>query len=299
MSDEEVGLARSWEGGAVVQVFDNLGVDGATLHLKGVADELEYDAEVTMGAEAAESFAGCPYLFARLLPVGGLWVLSGTQLRFEESDAQAALRWAADWATRFPSTVFRNPEFLAKGWDKQKEDSAEFTAYFGSDTVVFPVGEAADRIREFWLHRHGAALGEKFLRDSGFDLSAHDLTGVETVGLMYDELDGLRLLYDYGRLLDVFAEPRLVRRHEGRRVVESYLKDDETGPVPLRRAAERNPDHADIVFAHILKRKDFSWARDGEKLLERHMPESFRTPPLPRQLPLPRRLAEAFSSSQE
>jgi len=46
-----------------------------------------------------------------------------------------AYRLAAELAATHPALVFRNPERLAQGRERQREERGHFIAFFGSDLV--------------------------------------------------------------------------------------------------------------------------------------------------------------------
>jgi hypothetical protein len=296
LSDEDRSLLRSWDGGAVTQVYELQGREGAAVRLRGVIDELEYTAEVTMGSAIARRIAKAKYLFARLLPVGQLWVVSGSQLQFSARQEREALELAAEWAFKLPEVIWRNPDLLSKGWELQRHDRELFCEFFGSDVALFPVDEARTRIGEYWQwrFRQGRDGADDAAPEPFFSFDADDLVGVETVGMVYDEVEGISFVKDYDRLLDVFDDPRLVRRRMGKMIVTDYLKGEELGPAPRRRAAQADPAKSDRVFALLLGRKSFSWERDSEALLRRYKPSWFETEPRPKQIPFSDRLTEAF-----
>ena len=296
LAEEDRELLRSWDGGAVTQVYEIAGRQGAAIRLRGVLDELDYTAEVTMGAATARRIAKAKYLFTRLLPVGPRWVVSGSQMQYSARQEREALELAAQWAFQMREVVFRNPELLEKGWELQRHDRSLFCQYFGSDLAVFPAGEARERYAAYWTWRfaQGREDSGEAAPEAVFPLDENVLAGVETVGMLYDEVEGLSFVPDYDRLLRVFDDPALVRRRMGKMIVSDYLRGEEFGPAPLRRAAEADPAKADRLFSLLLGRKGFSWERDGEALLRRYKPDWFASEPLPRQIPFSDRLTKAF-----
>jgi hypothetical protein len=119
------------------------------------------------------------------------------------------------------------------------------------------------------------------------------LTEAETVGMIYDEEDGLSFWPDLGTLDEAFVNPDLVARGPHRRAVQDYLKSPGVSPVPLRRLAERDPARASRVFAQLLKRPTFSWERDGDALLRERKASYFDQPPIPSIIPVSDKLARA------
>jgi len=55
--------------------------------------------------------------------------------------------------TRHPALVFRNPERLAQGRQRQREERRHFIAFFGSDLVVLSGEGLAARMAAYWQFR--------------------------------------------------------------------------------------------------------------------------------------------------
>lgn len=119
-----------------------------------------------------------------------------------------------------------------------------------------------------------------------------DLTGAETVALIYDETDGLGFYAEFGLVEEAFVNPDVLRRRRWRERTLSYLEDDSVEPMVLRRLAARHPEKASVVFRRLLKRPRFDWVRDGEALMREFKPLYFHRLPRPRVSPLSERLAE-------
>ncbi|MDN5858888.1 MAG: hypothetical protein L0H84_09715 [Pseudonocardia sp.] len=56
-----------------------------------------------------------------------------------------------------------------------------------------------------------------------------------TVGLIFDEHDGLEVYGDLGLVQEAFDDPGLARRPAYRRILKAYLTADDLSPVPLVR----------------------------------------------------------------
>jgi hypothetical protein len=115
--------------------------------------------------------------------------------------------------------------------------------------------------------------------------------------VIYDEVDGLNFLADFGRVEEAFAHPELAADRSYQQVVRSYLEDSSISPRLLRRLAERDPQAASRVFQRVLKRPRFSWEQDGEALLRRYKAGYFERPVLPSVTPVSETLAQAQLSS--
>ncbi len=217
-----------------------------------------------------------------------------------------AHRLAAELAARHPALVFRNPEKLARAWELQREERRHFIAFFGSDLVVLPGRELGARMRAYARFRmhdvrdaEGKSAAEHARETYGlappvldFGLPA-EWGEAETVGVIYDEVEGLNFFLSFGLVEEAFANPELAADRRHRQAVLGSLKDPSLSPLPLRRLAERDPERASRVFQRALKQPDFLWERDGEALLRRHKTSYFERPALPSITPLSDPLARA------
>src|SRR5262249_35671319 len=118
-----------------------------------------------------------------------------------------------------------------------------------------------------------------------------DLIESETVGVIYDEVEGLNFFAEFGLVEAVFTDPALLRRRLYRQRLLDYLDDDTVSPLPFRRLADRDPDRASLLFQKLLRQPKFEWRRDGENLLREHKAEFFDRPPQPSITPISERLA--------
>ena len=113
-----------------------------------------------------------------------------------------------------------------------------------------------------------------------FELPA-GLADADTIGIIYDETDGLNFYNDYGMLHALFAEPALAADKRYADVLKGYLQAETIGPLPFRRLAAAHPDTADAVFRKVLRKPNFTWAEHGEALLRRRKPWYYEREPRP------------------
>ena len=159
------------------------------------------------------------FLYARLVPirpVPGVWLVSGTMSPYPKSGAAHVAQAALQAATRRPELVFRNPEKVEQGWKQMREDRAAFVEFFGGDELVLPPAEAEERLNAYYRHQQEAALARRPARRRppnlpGLDVPAFEfppgLADADTVGIIYDETDGLNFYPEYGMLRDLFGDP--------------------------------------------------------------------------------------------
>jgi hypothetical protein len=182
--------------------------------------------------------------------------------------------------------------------ERQRAERDRFVRFFGTDLVVLPGDQLDDQMRqyqEFSSKEILAALPDA-VRDDRANAPTPELTGAElsdceTVGVVYDEIDGLNFYAEFGLVEAVFADPTLLRRRRYEQQLLDYLDDDSVSPLPFRRLADRDPQRASVLFQELLHRPDFDWHRDGEGLLREHKAAYFDRPPRPSISPISERLA--------
>jgi hypothetical protein len=113
-----------------------------------------------------------------------------------------------------------------------------------------------------------------------FELPA-ELADAETVGVIYDEVDGLNFYNEYGMLRDLFADPALASDKRYADVLRGYLRAETIGPLPFRRLAAAHPQTVDAVFRKILRQPHFAWAEHGEACCAGVSPGTTSASPVP------------------
>ena len=107
------------------------------------------------------------------------------------------------------------------------------------------------------------------------------LADADTVGVIFDDVDGLNFYPDYGMLRDLFGDPVLAADKQYADVLRGYLGSETIAPLPLQRLAAAHPDTVDAVFRKILRKRDFTWAEHGEALMRRRKAWYYRREPRP------------------
>jgi len=266
---------------------------GPALEVVNLVDELTYRVRSNVGPSVFRQMPRRSFLITRLVPVGDEWMLSGPTRVLRPADRDVAYRLALDLSLRIPEAVYRNPEKLAAAWEIQRTDRARFVRFFGSDLVVLPGDQVSDRMDAYlaFCSDEVSRAATPPVRPGGRSARRlpelpPDLTEAETVGLIYDEVEGLCFFAEFGVVEAAFADPDLLRLRHYRAHVLSYLRDDSVQPLVLRRLAERDPHRAGVLFRRLLKRPRFDWSSDGEDLLREFKAEHFDRPPRPRVSPV-------------
>ena len=232
-------------------------------------------------------------MHARLVPicpVPGTWLVSGSMSPYRRSGAAQIAQAALAAAMERPELVYRNPGKLNQAWTQMREDRAAFVEFFGSDELVLPPAEAEERLNAFHRHRQEAALARQPSRRRpsnlpGVDVPAYEfppeLADADTIGMIYDETDGLNFHNEYGMLRELFADPALAADKQYTDMLRGYLRSETIGPLPFRRLAAAHPDTGDAVFRKVLRKPGFSWAEHGEALMHRQKPWYYEHEPVP------------------
>jgi hypothetical protein len=258
--------------------------DSLTLH--NLLDELDYE------AYSGNPVAGIPvetrdFVLTRLVPMApDAWTFSGSMTPIPRENAKIVAELAMEWSGTRPRLVFRNPEKARAGWEMMRKDQEEFVEFFGSDQVVIPAAEAESRISEYYRQRQEQVLARQSPDkprpevtegvDRPFFAIPESLKSLDTIGVIFDETDGLSLLPDFGMLEELFDRPALAADKRYADALLGYLDSESIYPGVLRRLALAHPDTADQVFQTVLKKPSFTWAKHGELLLRKHKPWYFR-----------------------
>ena len=284
-------LLRGWRD-PVDGIFEIRRRDGDSLILLNLVDDLEYRTYSNMGPAAFRPLPKHGFVYARLVPVRPVpdaWLVSGSMRAYRKSDAAQVAQVALELATKLPELVYRNPGKLEQAWEQMRADRAAFVEYFGRDELVLPPAEAEERINAFYRHGQEAALARRPDRRPphipGVDVPAFqlppELADADTIGIIYDETDGLNFYNEYGMLRELFADPALESDKRYADVLRGYLRAETIGPLPFRRLAAADPQTVDAVFRKILGQPHFTWAEHGEALLRRRKPWYYEHEPRP------------------
>jgi len=299
-------MLRGWRD-PVDGIFEIRGRDGDSLILLNLVDDLEYRTYSNMGPAAFRPLPKHGFVYARLVPVRPVpdaWLVSGSMRAYRKSDAEQVAQVALELATRLPELVYRNPGKVEQAWQQMRADRAAFIEFFGCDELVLPPAEAEERINAFYRRRQEAALARRQDRRRppnipGVDMPAFELPAefadADTIGVIYDETDGLNFFNEYGMLHELFADPALASDKRCADVLRGYLRAETIGPLPFRRLAAAHPQTVDAVFRKILRQPHFTWAEHGEALLRRRKPWYYEHEPRPDRTVIGARLSELIS----
>ncbi|MEU6655166.1 hypothetical protein ABZ904_38640 [Streptomyces sp. NPDC046900] len=261
--------------------------------LLNLLDDLEYRTYSNVGRAAFRGVSKGSFLHTCLVPVhpaGGAWLVSGAMSSYPKSSATEIAQAALQLATSRPELVFHNPQKVDQGWQAMREDRTAFVEFCGGDELALPPAEAEDLLNAYYRHRQEAAVAKQPDRARGRRLPGLDLpffelppelAGSDSIGVIYDQVDGLNFYADYGMLQDLFADPALGGRRQYQDLLRTYLREESIGPLPIRRLAAAHPETVDTVFRKLLRKPEFTWCEHGEALLRRRKPWYYANEPRP------------------
>ncbi|MCC9309379.1 hypothetical protein LN042_20225 [Kitasatospora sp. RB6PN24] len=303
LTDDDREILLGWRD-PVEGIFEIRRKDGDALVLLNLVDDLEYRTYSNVGPGAFRGVSKGGFLLTSLVPVhsvDGVWLISGMMLSYPKSSATEIAQAAIQLATSQPELVFRNPEKIEQGWARMREDRAAFVEFFDADVLVLTPAEAEQQLNSYYRHRQEVTIAEhpnhaRGRRLPGLDFPAfelpRELADSDTIGVIYDEIDGLNFYADYGLLRDLFANPTLAGRRQYQDVLRTYLREESIAPLPIRRLAAAHPETTDAVFRKLLRKPGFTWTEHGEELLRRHKPWYYEQEPRPGVSAIGERLSE-------
>jgi hypothetical protein len=260
--------------------------------LLNLIDDLEYRTYTNVGPEAFRSLREGSFVLARVVPIADVWLVSGMLSAYPSSSGPDVAQMAIALATQHPELVFRNPAKIDEGWEVMRLNRMEFIEFFGSDELILPPAEAQEQFNaQLRAHQEAAVARRQPSRNAnplplpGLDGPAFDLMdqlrGFETVGIIFDAVDGLNFYPDYGMLRDLFADPARASRKEYAELLRTYLREERISPLPLCRLAAAYPETVDTVFRKVLRQRDFSWSEHGAALLRKRKASYYAREPQP------------------
>ncbi len=110
----------------------------------------------------------------------------------------------------------------------------------------------------------------------------------DQIAVIYDELEGLNVFYEYGLVEEAFANPERAAERRHRAAIAELVKEPDVTPLVLRRLVAKYPDTADDAIRRALNLTRFEWEQDGERLIRRFKGDWSERTHLP--TPIPTRL---------
>lgn len=306
-SDRDILLG--WKN-VVEGLFEILRHEGDTLVFDNLLNDLVYRVRSNMGRAYFDKMLPGHFIRARIVPMGDGWMLSGAISMYPPSSRNDVLRASAEAVVKQPFLLYRNPAKREQAIILQRAEKPDFVAFFGSNLVVVPVSELAESMKAYMSLRmqmaeveaslaSGLVAGQKtpaFLPPFHPNLQYENrkwAKDVETVGITFDDIEGMEYHTNLGLVMEAFLAPEKVNEEPHRKVVSDYVQNPDVSLLPFRILAERDPERATQMIRNLLPLPDFDWSRDGDNLLRQYRPD-YEQRMQPSAIPLSERLIQAL-----
>ena len=265
---EDRTVYEDWRDRNVFGVFRIHQRHGTRLGLYNLIDEMDYQTYATVGAEAISVVKRGQYIVTRLVPIGGIWTISGNVRMFGSKDLPALRTLAAALLERSPTLVFRNPGNTERARNIVRKHHAIFVERFGSHVVRDTGAEAVAAYRGF-LDACSAGLAaedpaaadlirsaEQLAPDSSFP---PELVESDDVALYHHPVKSVSFLVAYGQVEEAHRTPPANADDPAVVHVRGFMEDSTIPPYVLEDLAGRYPDTVDAVYRTALSVPEFCW----------------------------------------
>jgi len=255
LNKEEKSVLEEWRKEAINSVFDILEVDKDHLRLRDLVSEAEFTVYTNNDEFPPEIFPAAKereFLYTNLLPVHGVWFLSGTQNLLGRNLEETIFRKFIQ--KQPPENCYRhNPEKLRKAFELQKEHYDCFVSTFGADEVIVngrDVAKIEDAFFRAWYEK-------KNLPYSPVKINLpSEILDSDEVGVVMDEREGTHYFEEYGKFRKIFSEEEKISE-EQEEIFKGYLINDEIPAFVFRRMKERYPEKFKKVIKKLIPRSMF------------------------------------------
>jgi hypothetical protein len=309
LSAADRAILEGWSD-VVEGIFEVRRRDNDALIVHNLVDDLTYRIRTNANSRIFDRTPRGSFLVMRIVPIADEWLISGTLTPLPRQDRDLVRGLAAELIQHEPQLLFRNPEKLEQAWELQRIQRQQFIDFFGADLVVVAGKELAKRFRDFIRYQayevkggEGRTAANETRQRDGSEPTLpepqlpEELSSATTVAMVYDEVDGLSFLPEYGLVQETFATPELIVDRRHREIVETYLEEPGISPRVLERLVAQDETRANLVLRQLLARPDLRWERDGEALLRRVKAGYYARPLLPAVLPVSEALSGLGASS--
>ena len=277
LSDFENMLLEGWKG-SFEGIFEVKSIDNDTVRLFNLIDEREYIAASNAGRAFYKNFKPGNYLMTRLLPfIDDIYLFSGEQYVYPPDAKDILEKNALKIAQSNPSHLRKSKLENKIGWDMQKRYRNDFITYFGADLIIITGNRLVESMEGFINYS-----SKKALKDVSDDKKEQyrniqpklnfpeELTGSDTVGIIFDEIEGLNFYPDFQLFTALFSDPKLSTDEKYSNVIMGYLASDSISTLPFRKMIEMYPQNSQKVFASLFNKQNWSNEKDFDILMKKH-----------------------------
>ncbi|MFH1253190.1 MAG: SEC-C metal-binding domain-containing protein [Candidatus Uhrbacteria bacterium] len=272
LNKEEESVIKEWQKEGFQSIFDILEITKDHLRLLDLVSEAELIVYTNNDEFPSEFFPAAQekkFLLTNLLPVHGVWFLSGGQNFVGREHEETIFREFIQ--KQPPENCYRhNPEKLQKAFELQKEHYDCFVSTFGTDEVIVNGREVVKTEETFfraWSEKKNLPFNPIKI-----DLPSEILDSDE-VGVVMDEKEGTHYFEEYGKFRNIFSEDKEITE-EQEEIFKGYLINDEIPAFVFRRMKERYPERFRKVIKKFIPRSMFKLdpIKDFDSLMNIYKP---------------------------
>lgn len=270
LTETEIEILERWKN-SFEGIFEVKTLESDSAKLFNLVDEKEYTAASITGPETLKRLKPGALIMSRLIPLDDIYLFSGNMYLLPASDKKTLQELAAKIVQSNLATQH------AKGWEMQKKYRDSFISYFGDDLILLPghkLNETFDEFNHYHLEKTLSGMHQE--QKSKYEALApkmqfpEALTSNDTVGLIFDEIEGLNFYPGFDLFMAPFKNPGLLDDEEYREVITGYLESDSISTLPFKKMVEKNPENARQVFDTLFNKPDWDNDKDFDELMKKH-----------------------------
>ncbi|MGL5811488.1 MAG: hypothetical protein ACRCYQ_16225 [Nocardioides sp.] len=271
LSEDERAMARGFLDGvdSFFEVLADTPAGAAVVTVRCCLSDLEHVVAPTLAAGMPALPRGS-FLAGRMNPVAGtdLWTTSGTQEVLPASSRADIADLVKTMALEAPWLTHRNPDKHRRATEQAAAIHERFVARHGSELVLVTGKDLAECYADAITppgerDEEAAAAGRAMARRS---IEESELADADHVLVNCHPVAGLGFYQDFvgvARALESGGDPD----PDDLELLRGYLDDPGVPSWLLRRVVADRLPASEAALAGALARPDFSWSRDGERLL--------------------------------
>ena|GEM_PF-6657051 len=270
LSELEIQILEGWKN-SFEGIFEVKATEVDAVRLFNLIDEMEYTAASIMGPEALSRLKNGDLIMSRLILLDDIYLFSGNMYLLPPDDKKN-LQELASKIVQSNLSVKHD-----EAWGIQNKYRNSFITYFGDDLLILP-GHKLDETFNNFNHYHMPTNIPKMQFPDA-------LTCNKTVGLIFDEKEGLNFYPDFASFMAPFNDPKLLEAEEYREVIMGYLESDSISTLPFQKMVDKHPENSRIVFAVLFNKPTWDNDKDFNELMEKHKDAFLKKEWVPTTLP--------------
>jgi len=285
LSELEIQILERWKN-SFEGIFEVKALEVDSVRLFNLVDEREYTAASITGAQPLDSLKTGDLIMSRLIPLDEIYLFSGNMYLLPPNDKKQLQDLAAKIVQSNLSAKYD------KAWEIQRKYRNSFISYFGDDLIILPGGKLNETFNKFNHYHIEKALSDMPEKKKvNYEASVPQmqfpeaLTRNDTVGLIFDEVEGLNFYPGFASFMAPFNETQLLEDEQYREVLMGYLESESISTLPFRKMVEKYPESSRQAFAALFNKPNWDYDKDFNELMEKHKSAFLRKEWAPTTLP--------------